>query len=115
MIAHALAHARPAVRRSYADDGGLSRPLDPSESAHGWHADHPGAAKWRRAVRFNRTTGVSGYQTAGGRRVGGDQHPDRCACQGGDTTPHKHHVEKGAEPWPCARCGCNEYRPAAAL
>lgn len=50
--------------------------------------------------RFNETTGAIGYISAAG-YTGADHHPDRCICQGTDTTPHKHYKEP---PYECGRC-----------
>lgn len=61
-----------------------------------------------RSTNFNDTTGVHGWTSELGRH-GGDSHPDRCTCQGDDTTPHKHY---GTWPHSCARCACSAYSPA---
>lgn len=62
----------------------------------------------QRSSRFNETTGAHGYISVAG-RTGGNHHPDRCICQGEDSTPHKHYSEA---PFRCARCGCPGYTPA---
>jgi hypothetical protein len=59
-----------------------------------------------RRQRFNDTTGVFGYISNLG-RTGANLHPDRCACQGNDPTPHKHRGDGS-----CARClPCKAYVP----
>lgn len=58
-----------------------------------------------RRERFNNTTGAIDwhYRSAA-------LHPDRCECQGADSTPHKHYQDP---PYRCARCGkCDAYYPA---
>jgi hypothetical protein len=61
----------------------------------------------RRRV-FHETCGAFGYISARG-PTGANHHPDRCTCQGDDTTPHKHYNNP---PYACARCGkCNAYTP----
>jgi len=60
-----------------------------------------------RCARFNDTTGALtwNYQSA-------SLHPDRCKCQGNETTPHKHYAYP---PYACARCSdCKAYEPAVA-
>lgn len=62
-----------------------------------------------RCRNFNDTMGAMGYMTAHG-PAGGNRHPDRCKCQGNDTTPHKHYDDF---PYSCARCmKCKAYDPA---
>lgn len=61
-----------------------------------------------RSRRFNKTTGslTWNYRSAA-------EHPDRCVCQGNETTPHKHYLDA---PYSCARCSeCEAYRPAVGL
>lgn len=66
------------------------------------------AAYGERSRRFNETCGVFGYISRLG-RTGANLHPDRCSCQGRDTTPHKHYPEP---PFACARCNpCHAYEP----
>jgi hypothetical protein len=63
----------------------------------------------QRSRRFNETTGANGYISAAG-RTGANHHPDRCSCQGTDTTPHKHYPEP---PFLCGRCtSCTGFFPA---
>lgn len=60
-----------------------------------------------RLERFNDTTGALtwNYRSAA-------EHPDRCTCQGTETTPHKHYDHA---PYNCARClECKSYTPAVA-
>lgn len=64
-------------------------------------------ARGAQSSRFNNTTGVIGYVSSLG-RTPGSYHPDRCICQGDDSTPHKHYPEK---PYACARCRCTFYSP----
>jgi hypothetical protein len=62
-----------------------------------------------RIDRFKQTTGALGYTTIRG-PTGAHVHPDRCVCQGHDTTPHQHYRDA---PHRCARClDCIGYRPA---
>ncbi len=76
--------------------------------AHGWRAPTKKTRNERR-VRFSDTCGASGYMSKLG-RTGANRHPDRCVCQGRETTPHKHYDDP---PYNCARCGdCAGYVPA---
>ena len=70
--------------------------------------------EWARGQRFNATTGAFGYCTTMG-PTGANHHPDRCVCQGGDPTPHKHY-EADYSRGLCARCSeCMGYVPAVPL
>ena len=72
----------------------------------GWGS---GAALDERRERFHSTTGAFGYTTEAG-PTGANSHPDRCKCQGDETTPHKHYTDP---PHRCARCNeCSGYDPA---
>jgi len=58
---------------------------------------------------FKNTCGTNGWTSRRGKEPG-STHPDRCACQGNDPTPHKHYNEP---PFSCARCSeCDGYTPA---
>ncbi len=65
-----------------------------------------------RVARFNDAVGALGYVSSYG-LTGANHHPDRCKCQGSETTPHKHYSQP---PHSCARCHpCEAYRPAVPL
>lgn len=56
--------------------------------------------------RFNDSTGALSWN-----HRSAAEHPDRCVCQGDDTTPHKHYDDDPRHG--CARCSkCKRYRPA---
>ena len=95
--------AQPNKGPDASPQGVGSRAVDASGSALA--AQQPPVERWR---RFNETTGACGY-AIDGKKYGGHQHPDRCKCQGTDTTPHKHYSDA---PHRCARCGkCDAYEP----
>jgi hypothetical protein len=80
------------------------------ETAADGSVPEPTTAPADRSKNFNETCGTHGYTNARGMRVGGNEHPDRCVCQGDDTTPHKHYRDA---PYSCARClRCDGYAPA---
>ena len=59
--------------------------------------------------RLDRINGQGGALTWCGRSFA--EHPDRCQCQGDDTTPHRHYDHA---PYRCARCGkCDAYSPVS--